>query len=278
MQIQAALSWAQQELKKFSDTAQLDAEILLGYVLGFTRTQLYINNNQLMTAETQAVFQQLIQQRKIGFPIAYLVGEREFWSLPLTVTTDTLIPRPETELLVELALQQFPAEQSIRLVDLGTGSGAIALAIAHARPHWVVIATDRSEAALSVARQNANGLHISNVEFYLGNWYDALAAGERFHMIISNPPYICENDPHLQAELRFEPSEALVAGKDGLRDLMTIVAHAHEYLLANGCLLVEHGYDQADAVKHLFLQHHFVHISQWKDLSDITRVTSGMNI
>jgi len=278
MQIQAALSWANQELKNVSDTAQLDAEILLAHVLGFTRTQLYINHDRLLSDEAEAVFKKLLQQRKAGLPIAYLVGEREFWSLPLKVTTDTLIPRPETELLVELALQKFPAEQSIRLVDLGTGSGAIALAIAHARPHWLVIATDRSEAALSIARQNADRLHISNIEFHAGNWYDALALGERFHMVISNPPYICEKDPHLKTELRFEPSEALVAGKDGLRDLTTIVAQAREYLLVNGCLLVEHGYDQADAVKCLFLQHHFVHVSQWKDLSNIVRVTIGMNI
>ncbi|HEB58299.1 MAG TPA: peptide chain release factor N(5)-glutamine methyltransferase [Gammaproteobacteria bacterium] len=248
--IAAQLAAARQRLTE-SDSARLDAEILLAHVLGVSRTHLHTWPEEVLDPAVQTSFSALIERRATGEPVAYLVGEQEFWSLPLRVTPDTLIPRPETELLVEQALARIPARADWRIADLGTGSGAIALALAHECPGCTVTATDRSEAALAVARDNARQLHISNVTFLVGEWFAPLQ-GHRYHVIVANPPYVAVDDPHLQqGDVRFEPIEALHAGPGGLDDLARLVANAPAHLEAGGWLLLEHGFDQGEAVRTL---------------------------
>jgi release factor glutamine methyltransferase len=264
-----------QQLDFISDTARLEAEILLAHLLKITRAQLLVRGEQTLSAEQQVIFQQLLSRRLAGEPIAYIIGQREFWSLPFAVTSDTLIPRPETELLVELALQKFPEQENIRVADLGTGSGAIALALAHERPRWQITATDNSTAALAIAKRNAVELRINNVQFNSGDWCQALAM-QQFHLIISNPPYIKVGDPHLtQGNVRFEPDSALVSGDDGLQDLRQIIAEAPAHLLAGGWLLLEHGYEQAAAVRVLLLAQGYQEVISVRDLAGQERVTVG---
>lgn len=272
------LSTATKQLSTVSNTARLDSEILLAHTLDITRAQLLARSNTILTTEQQALFQQLLERRLNGEPIAYIVGSQEFWSLPFKVTPDTLIPRPETELLVELALQQWSANSVIRVADLGTGSGAVALALSHERPHWQIVATDNSTAALTIAQQNAANLNIQNVQFVLGNWCDALAA-ELFNLIISNPPYVSSNDPHLaQGAVCFEPRGALVGGADGLQDLRCIVQQAPKHLLSGGWLLLEHGFDQAAAVRTLLLAQGYTEVRSVYDLSRKERVSMGKRV
>ncbi|HET7921356.1 MAG TPA: peptide chain release factor N(5)-glutamine methyltransferase, partial [Gammaproteobacteria bacterium] len=222
-----------------------------------------------------AVFEQLVAARCVGQPLAYLTGMREFWSLPLKLTRDTLVPRPETELLVQAALTCVPADAAWRLADLGTGSGAIALALASERLLCRVTATDASTRALDVARENAARLGLGNVEFRRGDWYAALPA-TRYHLIASNPPYVRAADPHLQqGDLRFEPWRALAGGADGMQALRQIIAGAPAWLVAGGWLLLEHGFDQAEAVRELLAAQGFSEISSRQDLSGHVRVTLG---
>ncbi len=252
-----------------------EAEILLAHVLGKTRTWLHTWPERVLTPEQQAAFEGLLKRRLAGQPIAYLVGTRAFWSLDLTVTGETLIPRPETELLVEQALARIPLDAAWRIADLGTGSGAVALAIASERPACTLVATDRSAAALAVARDNAARYRLRNVVFCEGAWFTPLK-DERFEMIVSNPPYIAEDDPHLaQGDVRFEPRGALVAGTDGLDDLRTLAAGAGEYLEPAGWLLLEHGYDQGAAVRKLLLAHGFEEVGSVRDGLGHDRVTLG---
>lgn len=223
------------------------------HVTGLTRAQLITHADRLLTPEQETRLRALIERRVRGEPVAYLTGRREFWSLELAVTPAVLIPRPETELLVEQALARIPADAESTIADLGTGSGAIALAIARERPRCRVIATDASPAALDVARENARRLGIGNVEFHSGEWFTPLA-GLRFHLIVSNPPYVAEGDPHLdQGDLRFEPRAALVAGADGLDAIRRLIHEAPAYLRPGGWLLLEHGAEQGPAVEQLFL-------------------------
>ena len=273
--IQTALHWAKKTLQEKTETYQLDAEILLAYVLKLTRTQLLAHNEQKLTTQQTDCFRQLILQRALGIPVAYLVEEQEFWSLPLRVTKDTLIPRPETEHLVELALQLFSSKQTIRAVDLGTGSGAIALALASERPHWNIVATDYFSSTLAVAQQNADRLQITNIEFRLGDWCDVFLKDEFFDVIISNPPYLSNSDFHAYPKLNFEPFTALIANEQGLSHFQRITAQAKLHLRSQCWLLVEHGYNQATEVKALFQQHHYENIIQYRDLSGILRVTLG---
>lgn len=274
--VRVLLTWAIQLLQQSSDTPHLDAELLLAHVLGLTRAQLIVRLDESIKVSSAQNFQQLIMRRKAGEPIAYILGQREFWSLNLEVTPATLIPRPETELLVERALQKFPADEAIRVADLGTGSGAIALAIAHERPCWSLVATDRSAAALAVAKHNAERLAIHNITFREGNWCDALSFGESFHIIISNPPYIAKGDPHLQQnELCFEPREALVASKNGLHDLHLIVEQAIHHLLPGGWLMLEHGYEQKKILTDFLLSYGYVEIENYADFSGIFRVCAA---
>jgi release factor glutamine methyltransferase len=230
---------------------RLDAEVLLAHALRKPRSYLYSHPDESPPATDAARYAELIEQRRRGVPLAYLVGTREFWSLPLRVTPEVLIPRPETERLVELALERVPRDAPRRVADLGTGSGAIALALATERPRCTLVAVDASRAALDVARANARRLGLGNVEFREGSWCAPLR-GERFDLIVANPPYVAAEDPHLsEGDLRFEPREALVGGNDGLDAIRAIIATAPACLLPDAWLLIEHGHDQAGAVRDL---------------------------
>jgi release factor glutamine methyltransferase len=240
---------AAQLLAASSPSPRLDVEVLLMHVTGLARTALITRALEPVSAENEKRLQELLVRRVRGEPVAYLTGRREFWSMELRVTPDVLIPRPETELLVEQALARIPEDSDWTIADLGTGTGAVALAIAKERPRCRVIATDASEAALAVAQANAIRLAIANVEFRLGEWLTPFA-DEVLDMIVSNPPYIAEQDPHLmQGDVRFEPRGALVAGADGLSAIRVIAADARRHLRRGGFLLLEHGYDQAPAVR-----------------------------
>lgn len=253
--------------------ARLEVELLLSHVLDRSRAWLYAWPEHEVDGEQQAVFERLIEARAQGEPIAYLTGHREFWSLDLTVTPDVLIPRPETELLVELALARIPHDANVRVADLGTGSGAIALALAHERPLARVLATDASVAALAVARGNAARLDLRNVEFAAGDWCSALG-DERFDVIVSNPPYIASGDEHLgRGDLRSEPMSALASGSDGLDAIRRIVAQAPAHLHAGGWLLLEHGWDQAARVRELLDTPAFRAVATERDDSGHERVT-----
>ena len=252
-----------------------EAEALLAHALGRTPAWLYAHGDAALDADTVQRFGALVARREAGEPVAYLTGERGFWRFGLRVTADTLIPRPETERLVELALERLPPAAPARVADLGTGSGAIALAIASERPAAQVVATDLSDAALDVARDNAQRLGAGNVTFRAGRWYAALD-GERFDLIASNPPYIADGDAHLgQGDLRFEPRGALASGADGLDDLRQIAAGARDHLRSGGWLLVEHGWDQGDAVRALFAAAGLVDVATAPDLEHRDRVTLG---
>ncbi len=275
MDIRQLIESASQQLKEISDSPRLDAEILLAHSLGKNRSWLMTWPETTPDKAQLQQFQQLLQQRLQGQPIAHLTGEREFWSLPLQVTADTLIPRPDTELMVEQILAHYPAEPAIQLLDLGTGSGAIALALAHERPGWQITASDQSEAALQVAQRNAERLGL-NVEFRHSDWFSALP-GRSFDVIASNPPYIAQADPHLsQGDVRFEPLSALASGDDGLDAIRHICATAPGFLQPGGQLFIEHGYDQKAEILDIFRKNHFHSIQQHHDLAGNPRLTSGI--
>ncbi|HEX4151399.1 MAG TPA: peptide chain release factor N(5)-glutamine methyltransferase [Steroidobacteraceae bacterium] len=257
-----------------SDSPRLDAEVLLAGLLGATRTALLLRADEALLPGTERAYLELIGRRADGMPVAYLTGVREFWSLPLKVTPAVLVPRPETELLVEHALQLLPLEDAGRsLLDLGTGSGAIALAVALERPRTRVLGVELSEAACRVARDNADALGLGRIEWRVGSWFAAVAS-ERFDVIVSNPPYVAAGDPALAA-LGAEPALALVAGPSGLEMLSAIVAGAPAQLTPGGWLLVEHGATQASAVAALFRQHHFEQIRSHEDYAGRPRLTRG---
>jgi release factor glutamine methyltransferase len=253
----------------------VDAEWLLAHALGRPRAWLYAHADDKVDAGTQARFAGLVERRAAGEPVAYLTRSRGFWSFDLRVTPDTLIPRPETELLVELALARLPRHDASRIADLGTGSGAIALALARERPDASVVATDASEAALAVARGNAAALGIGNVRFGRGDWCAALDDAP-FDLIVSNPPYIADDDPHLAAgDLRFEPLGALGSGPDGLDAIRAIIRGAPAHLVPGGWLLLEHGVAQGSAVRALLHAAGFIDVGTARDLEDRDRVTLG---
>ncbi len=249
----------------------VDARVLLRAVLGVDDVYLIVHGNDTVSAQHEAQFRALAARRLAGEPVAYLVGEREFYGHVFKVTPAVLIPRPETELLVELALQHKPA----RVLDLGTGSGCIAISIALARPDARVTALDRSEAALAVARENVEKLNTRHVDLRIGNWFDAVP-GETFEVIVANPPYVAQGDAHLaQGDLRFEPACALASGTDGLDDIRRIVAGARAHLTPGGWLLFEHGYDQAPRCRELLRQAGLVEVQSWRDLAGIERVSGA---
>ncbi len=255
--------------------ARHEAEILLGHVLQRERAWLFTHADFVPDKAEVDKYNELMEERQRGEPIAYLVGHRGFWTLDLLVTPDVLIPRAETELLVELALARIPLGVEFRIADLGTGSGAIALAIAGDRPHARVLATDASRAALAVATANAKRLGIDNVEFAEGDWCAALGS-RTFDMIVSNPPYIAAADAHLgQGDLRFEPPAALASGADGLDAIRQIIDAAPRHLAGGGWLLLEHGYDQGAAVRDLLEQHGFEATQTWQDLADHDRISGA---
>ena len=274
MNIQQTLKLASQQLTGLTDSPKLDTEILLAYILKKSRTYLFTWPDKNIDETTQQQFQQLLTQRSQGQPIAHLIGQREFWSLNLQITPDTLIPRPETELLVEQLLQLLPATAQ-RIADLGTGSGAIAIALASERPQWQIIATDQSSAALAVARCNAESFKLKNITFIAGSWFQPLS-NTLYNAIVSNPPYIANHDGHLaQGDVRFEPATALISGVDGLDDIRHITQHASQHLLPGGILILEHGHDQMQPVKSLLEQNHFINITQLRDLNGQPRASFG---
>lgn len=250
----------------------LETRILLGHVLRLSRVQLITQSERVLTEGESQLLSAVFQRRIDGEPIAYIVGEREFYGLSFQVTPDVLIPRPETELLVELAVERLP--ENGRALDMGTGSGAIAVAIAHFRPDASVAALDVSAAAIQIARRNALRHRVS-VTFIHSDWYGALA-DQRFDMIVANPPYIVEGDPHLsQGDLRFEPVDALTDHADGLHALRRIIEGAERHLAPGGWLLMEHGYDQAAPVRDLLIAQGFHAVQSWHDLAGIERVAGG---
>jgi len=257
-------------------SSRIEVQCLLQHVLGVQRAYLLAYPERMLSEAQQDAFDALLQRRLCGEPIAHLLGAREFFGLNLKVTPATLIPRPDTELIVELALNRIPQAQPYRVLDMGTGSGTIALAIAKNKPNVEVVAVDASQEALSVAIENARRLDIPNVRFMQSDWFSALN-GQRFDLIASNPPYIASDDIHLsQGDLRFEPLSALVSGVDGLEDIRRIISAAPQYLASNGSLLLEHGYDQAGLVRDLLTQRGFVEVFSEKDISGIERVTGGV--
>lgn len=253
----------------------VDAELLLAHVLQRGRTWLFTHGDAVPEPAQVDAFADFVRRRQAGEPVAYLIGRRGFWNFELDVTPATLIPRPETERLVELALARLPVDRALRVADLGTGSGAIALAIASERPRAQVLATDASAAALTVAEANAARLGLGNVEFRLGDWCAPLGA-ECFELIASNPPYIADTDPHLaQGDLRHEPPRALASGSDGLDAIRVLARDVPGHLRPGGWLLIEHGWEQGAAVRELLLAAGFADVASELDLEQRERVTMG---
>jgi release factor glutamine methyltransferase len=261
-----------------SGLVPVDAKALLAHVMDRNRAWLAAHEQDTLTQAQAEAFVELGRRRLHGEPVAYLTGTREFWGLDLTVTPDVLIPRPETETLVEFVLAKLPRDRPVRVLDLGTGSGAIALAIAHDRPNAAVLGTDSSQAALAVAQGNAQRLQLTNVAFAAADWYSGLPPGH-WNLIASNPPYVGGVDPYLQeGDLRFEPIASLSSGLDGLTALRVIVGGARERLVAGGWLVVEHGHDQSQAVRELFRAAGFSEVSSTRDLAGIPRVVAGNHL
>lgn len=258
-----------------SPTARLDAELLLAAALGKPRSFLHTWPERIVSSEAAQAFDGYLKRRRTGEPVAYILGLQGFWSIDLEVAPHTLIPRPETEMLVETALELLPGAIAHRLLDLGTGTGAIALSLAKDRPQWTLTAVDRVEDAVELAERNRQRLHLDNARVLQSHWFSAVE-GQRFDLILSNPPYIAASDPHLvEGDVRFEPSSALVSGDDGLDDLRLIVSQAPAHLEAGGWLLLEHGYDQGPAVRELLNRHGFEQIQTRRDLGDHERITFG---
>lgn len=266
------------QLQVTSDSSRLDSELLLCHVLEKDRSYLRAWPEYELTMQQLELFHQLLKQRLQGKPVAHILGERGFWSLDLKVTPDTLIPRPDTERLVELALDIIPTQAQWNILDLGTGTGAIALSLAKEHSTSHITATDQSNAALDVAKENANRNKISNITFIQSDWFKGLTkdGSLQFEMIVSNPPYIKEHDPHLQqGDVRFEPRSALTSGDDGLNDIRTIIKNSKDYLADNGVLIIEHGYDQADEVCSLLKAANFTQVTDFKDYNDNPRIAVG---
>ena len=273
--IKTLLAHAANTLTSHSDSPLLDAEVLLGFVLGKPRTYLRAWCDNTLTEQQQAAFEALIKQRQQGTPIAYLTGTREFWSRDFRVTSDVLIPRPDTELLIELSLELIPNNQAVKLIDLGTGSGIIAVTLAAERPKAHVTAVDASLAALAVAQHNARHHQLTNIEFYQSDWFSNVPES-LFDLVISNPPYIDPDDEHLQqGDVRFEPQSALIADNQGLSDIQIIADKARSYLTPQGHLLIEHGYNQAPQVQAIFNALAYDKVQSYRDLSGQPRVTYG---
>jgi release factor glutamine methyltransferase len=266
---------AAQTLDSHSESPRLDAELLLANILGLSRPALIARGEEPVDSDAERAYAELIAKRAGGVPIAYLTGSREFWSLPLKVSPAVLVPRPETELLVEHALALLPRDEVCSVLDLGTGSGAIALSLAHERPSWSVTGVDASAAALEIAAHNSKDLKLPHIQWRLGYWFDAVP-DQRFHLIVANPPYIAAADPALKT-LGAEPAAALIAGPTGLEALRAIIAEAPKHLYARGWLALEHGITQAQDVALALKQHGFESIRTYPDFSGRPRVTLGVH-
>ncbi len=274
--IQFTLTSATKQLETISDTAFLDAEVLLCHALKKNRSHLRAWPEKALLLEEYNKFQQLLNQRLRGQPIAYIIGKKEFWSREFKVNPNVLIPRPDTELLIELSLNIIKNKVNPCLIDLGTGSGNIAITLAAERPDSDIVATDVSNQALKVAKHNAKAHRIKNIHFIQSDWFDNILQNE-FDLVISNPPYIACNDPHLsQGDVRFEPDYALVADDKGLKDIRMICNYARDYLKSKGMLLIEHGCDQQAAIQTIFDEYQFFDITTYNDLSGNPRVTTGL--
>ena len=262
------------QLNHLSDTAVVDCELLLCHVLDVDRSYLKPWPDREVGAAAEKQFQQLLQRRIQGEPVAHLIGTQGFWTLDLRVSPDTLIPRPETELLIEAALELALPEQA-RVLDLGTGTGAIALALASERRQWQISAVDLMPKAVELARTNCQHHQLNNVEIFQSCWF-AQIPPQHFNLIVSNPPYIEDGDEHLsQGDVRFEPASALVSGVDGLDDLRQLIAESVNYLVDGGWLMVEHGYQQGPAVRKCFHQAGFAAVETRSDLNGLERITLG---
>lgn len=277
MTLAEAISYGKTQLS--SDSPTLDAELLLAFVMGKDRTFLFTWPENQLNPNQQKTFIDLIKKRQAGVPIAHLVGHREFWGMDFKVTADTLIPRPDTEVLIEQALTLIHHLQNSQIarpkvLDLGTGSGAIICALKKEMPTILAYASDIQQAALEIAKQNAQ-THDLEVDFRQGDWF-APFSEDLFHIIVSNPPYIEENDPHLsEGDVRFEPITALTSGSDGLNDIRTLIENGKQHLEKGGWLLIEHGYNQANAIQQLFADNHYQDIETLYDYGNNPRVTLG---
>ncbi|MCQ8890002.1 peptide chain release factor N(5)-glutamine methyltransferase [Pseudoalteromonas carrageenovora] len=259
-------------LASSSESAKLDAQVLLLHILQKPRSYLFTWPEHALSNEQQSQFNVFLQRRLKGEPVAHITGLREFWSLSLEVNATTLIPRPDTETLVECALNLAMLDTA-KVLDLGTGTGAIALALGCEMPNWQIVAVDRVTEAVALANKNQQRLGINNVDVKQSNWFSALQ-GERFNLIVTNPPYIEQDDIHLnQGDVRFEPLSALVADDAGMSDIKQIITQSRDYLLSSGYLLIEHGFEQAEAVRHLFKEMAFINIKTVKDFGNNDRVT-----
>jgi release factor glutamine methyltransferase len=273
--INQALADARHQLQPVSPSPSVDASVLLCHVLGCAHSHLIAWPDRELTRQQALDYSNILHKRIEGQPVAYLTGEREFWSLSLKVTSDVLIPRPETETLVEFVLEKFSARSRMKIADLGTGSGAIACALAVEHPQWTILATDVSAAALDVARLNASSHDLENICFSQGEWFQAVTDHD-FDLIISNPPYIAMNDIHLaEGDVRFEPQAALTSGEDGMDAITVLTQQASNFLVNDGWLVVEHGYDQQQLVHQRFSQAGFSAITQLSDLAGQPRMTAG---
>jgi len=274
--IKTLLQKASKALEDISDSATLDAELLLAYCIDKNRTYLHTWPENTISDKQLECFQSFIKKRSTDYPVAYMLGVKDFWSLELIVSEDVLIPRPETELLVETALEKIKDIHNPKILDLGTGSGAIALAIASERADAKIIASDFSEKALDVAKTNTEKQKLSsNIQFIQSNWYENIDDND-FDLIVSNPPYIDPKDVHLKSTIRHEPVTALVAENKGLKDLEIIIENAFKHLKNNGWLLVEHGFDQGAQVNQLFNQHTFTRTNTLIDIRNNPRVSLGL--
>ena len=273
MTVRELLSWGRQRLQS-QPAGPLEAEILVCHVLGVSRAWLYANPERVLDPARLEAGRDLIERRVSGEPVAYLTGEREFWSMPLKVSPDVLIPRPETELLVEIVLKAIPPSADWRIADLGTGSGAIALALALERPGCEVHATEYSHAALALARDNGRRIAPGRVRFHKGSWLAPLTG--KFEVLVSNPPYVAANDPHLQqGDCRFEPADALTPGRDALAAIRHIADESRLYLQQGGLLAFEHGHDQGEALRQLMAELGYINVQTQTDLENRERVTTG---
>ena len=273
------------ELESVSDSARLDIELILCHVLQKNCTWLFTWSDKVLNAEQQQLFNDFFLRRKNGEPVAHIIGQREFWSLPLSVNNSTLIPRPDTELLVETVLELFAgdaSQQQRRCLDLGTGTGAIVLALASEKPQWQLLGVDKSADAILLAEKNRATLQFAHVKMLQSDWFAAIAddtAMQQFDVIVSNPPYIDPQDPHLdQGDVRFEPRSALIADNKGLADIEFIIQQGWDYLYPQGWLLLEHGYDQGVAVRDLLNARGFTQVETRRDLGGNERVSVGRKV
>lgn len=274
LSVQRALQHFSAILQPYSDTPRLDAQLLIQFSTGLSREKILAYPNFSLSPPQEKTLSELVARRINGEPIAYILGSKEFWSMELKVTPDTLIPRPETECLVEWILQQFASRQNLRLADLGTGSGAIAIALAHEKLEWEIHATDLNENALKIAKINADQFAPGRISFFHGSWCSALPQ-KNYDLIVSNPPYISAGDSHLKA-LRFEPELALVSGKDGLMAIRKIAEEARGYLVKGGYLALEHGFDQSEVVCNILRNLGYNEVEAYRDLGGSQRFVVGI--